>query len=151
MSINIFKKTPKQIYTKQFPVIGEMQCLAKSETDCMIWSKTIPYFKWDNVKLLIADNPKSTEEVDTLVNEYICAIDNEQSILEEIEKDFRYKELKSDGKDPLANTSEVTMELHLFDMENNRHPHIAISYDMNDDTYVWISIEQGEMSAFTAM
>lgn len=149
MKFNLIKKTRKQTFTKTFPVIGEMQCKANSEADCKMWSKTIKYMKWDNVKLSLPNEVKDAADIDTLANEYRLALENESSILDAITHDYRYGVLHDEGKDVWANIDEVTMELNLHDMEGNYHPHIAITYNINE-AFIWISIEQGEMTCFTA-
>ena len=149
MIFNLFKKKPRQTFTKTFPIIGEMQCEAKSEADCKMWSKTIKYLKWDNVKLTMSGGVKSPADIDVLTNEYKLALENAASILDSIFLDNRYATFYAEGKNVWANIDEVRMELNLHDMDGNYHPHIAITYSIND-AFVWIAIEQGEMTCFTA-
>lgn len=148
---DFFKKKPLLTFTREFPVIGTMTCKAKSEEKCKSWKKRMDFCCWKNTTFMFGDDENDPEKLSIMTNQVKKALANSQKIEAQIKADYYYQNLIGKGKDCLIpdNPDDVDVEARVTDDSGEIAPWVAVSY-FSQGMYVWIAIQDGDMTAFTA-
>lgn len=146
----LFKKKELKEFHREFPVVGTMTCKAEDESRCKDWSRSVDFLWLRDAVLSFGDPVDSDGDIAVMTRQYQLALDNAQAIRQSIESSFRYVTLRSQGIDPDRYVGIPGIVMRTHDDEGNVHPHLAVAYETADDSAVWFSIEEGEMTSYDA-
>lgn len=149
---DLFKKKPLMAFTREFPAVGTMTCMARSEEQCRLWQKRMDFCCWKNTLFTFGDDVDAPEKLSAMAFQVEQAEKNRKKIAAQIKADSRYQYLLAEGKDCLVPDSQDHVEVtaRVTDDSGEMSPLVAVSY-MSHGMYVWLVIQDGEVSAFTAM
>lgn len=136
-----------QSFARQVDEIGVFNAQGTNEKDCKCWTHTFDFGPFKNVKVALSSKiMNNSAELAVVSKQFKTAVASADKVLAAVKDNWLYKKmLEDEGIDSLVPNNDVYAELSIAG--DNHNPYMAIFYTTGK-YQAWISVEDGEMTAF---